>query len=103
MPRSAPFASASLIVCLARSGPHRDRHHFAAVLFLQAQRFFERVAIRLVRLKADVGLANPRPAFDNGQGRVLRGNLFDANSDFQQPPCAIKILNCGRGSSGRKT
>ncbi len=63
-------------------GAHGDGDHFAVVLFLQAQGFFERVAVGLVGFKADVGFANPRAAFDDGEGRVLGGNLFDANADF---------------------
>ena len=55
---------------------HRDRHDFAAVLFLQAQRFFERVGVRLVGFKSDVGFANPRAAIGNRERRIFRGNLL---------------------------
>ncbi len=61
---------------------HRDRHDFAAVLFFQAQRFFERESVRLVGFKSDVGFANPRAVIGDRQGRVLRGNLLDADTDF---------------------
>ena len=58
------------------------RHDFAAVLFFQAQRFFERESVRLVGFKSDVGFANPRAVTGDRQGRVLRGNLLDADTDF---------------------
>ena len=63
---------------------HRNRDDFAAVLFLQAQRFFERVGIRLVGFKSDVGFANPRAAIDNRERRIFGGNLLDANADFHE-------------------
>ncbi len=72
------------MVCLARSGPIEMRDDLAAVLFLQAQRFFERVRIWLVGLKSDVGFANPRAAVDNRERRIFRGNLLYANADFQE-------------------
>ena len=55
--------------------PHRNGHHFAAVLFLQAQRFFEREAVRLVRFKSDVGFANPCAAIGDGQAAHLSREL----------------------------
>jgi hypothetical protein len=64
-------------------GTHGDGHDFAALFFFQAQRFFEREAVRLIRFEADVGFADPRAAFDDGERRILGGNLFDADSDFQ--------------------
>ena len=64
-------------------GAHGDGDDFAAVLFFQAQGFFERVGVGLVGFKADVGFADPGAAFDDGERRIFRGNLFDANADFQ--------------------
>ena len=60
------------------------RDHFAAVLFLQAQRFFERVAVGLVRFEADVGFADPGAAIANGERSIFGGNLLDADADFQE-------------------
>ena len=61
---------------------HRKRDYFAAMLFFQAQRFFERVAIRLVHFESDIGFADPVAAFDDGERRVFGGNLLDADDDF---------------------
>jgi hypothetical protein len=68
---------------LGALGAHGDGDHFAAVLFLQAQGFFEGVGVGLVGFKADIGFADPGAAFGDGERRVLGGNLFDANADFQ--------------------
>ena len=77
------FGEGFLDCLLGALGAHRNGDDFAAVLFLQAQCFFERVAIGLVCFESDVGFANPRAAFDDGEGRIFGGNLFDADSDFQ--------------------
>ena len=69
---------------LGAFGTHGDGHHFAAVFFFQAQGFFECEGVRLVGFEADIGFANPRAAFENGERSVFRGNLFDANCDFQE-------------------
>ncbi len=69
---------------------HRNSDHFAAVFFFQAQRFFERVAIGLVRFEADVGFANPCAAFGDGERRIFRGNLLDANADFQESSMNVR-------------
>src|SRR6266849_5044239 len=55
------------------------RNHLAAVLFLEPQRFFECVTVRLVHLKADVGFANP--VSGDGQRGVFGGNLLYAHED----------------------
>ena len=60
---------------------HRHGDHFAGVFFLQAQGFLERVTIRLVHLKSDVGFANPA-CVGNGQGSVLGGHLLDADDNL---------------------
>ena len=70
------------MVCFTRSGPMEMRDHFAAVLFLQAQRFFERVAVRLVHFEADVGFFDP--VAGDRKRRVFGGNLFDTDDDFQR-------------------
>src|SRR5467141_2771820 len=59
---------------------HGQSDDFPAVFFLQAQRFFERVAIRLVHLEADVRFLDPVPG--NRERRVLRRNLLDAHDDI---------------------
>ena len=61
---------------------HGERHDLAAVLFLQAQGFFEREAVRLVHLEADVGFANPQAVIGDAQRRILGGNLLDADGDL---------------------
>ena len=78
------FGKGFLDGLLGAFGAHRDGDDFAAVFFLQAEGFFEGEAIGLVRFEADVGFANPCAAFDDGEGRVLGGDLFDANADFQE-------------------
>src|SRR6266478_4732960 len=70
--------------------PHRKCDHFAAVFFLQPQCFFQRVAIRLVHLETDVGLANP--VSRDGQRCVLRGNLLNAHDNIH----ALFPLRCDR-------
>ncbi len=65
---------------------HGKDDHFAAMLFLEAQRFFERVTVGLVHLEADVGLLDP--VSSNRQRRVLRGNLLNADDDVHGTfPC----------------
>ena len=54
MARSAPLASASRMVWRRARGTGAERDHFAAVLFFQLQRLFERVGIGLVDLEAQV-------------------------------------------------
>ena len=60
----------------------RGEHHFAAVLFLQAQAFFEREDIRLVDFKTEVGFLHPGAGRVQPQHGVTGGNLLDANDDF---------------------
>ena len=62
------------------SGAQRD--HFAAVLFLQLQRFFERVSIGLVDLEGKIVLLNPTAAGVDAELRVARGDLLDGDEDF---------------------
>ena len=62
----------------------RKRDHFAAVLFLQAQRFFQRVGIRFVHFEADVRFLDP--VSGDGQRGVFGGNLFDADEDVHAEP-----------------
>jgi len=73
---------------------HGKRGHFPAVLFLQAQRFFERVAVRLVHFEADVGFLDP--VSGDGQRGVFRGNLIDAHDNFHE------ILPSTRTSQGER-
>ena len=61
---------------------HRKSDYFAAVLFLEAKSFFERVAVRLVHLEADVGFLDP--VSGDGQRRVFRRNLLDAHDDVHE-------------------
>ena len=69
---------------LGAFGAHGDGHDFAAVFFFQAEGFLEREAIGLVGFEADVRFANPGAAFEDGERRVFRGDLFDADCDFQE-------------------
>ena len=59
---------------------HGERDHFPAVFFLQAQRFFERVTVRLVHLESDIGFLDP--VAGDGQRSVFGGNLLDAHDNF---------------------
>jgi hypothetical protein len=54
----------------------------AAVLLLEAQRFFERVGVRLVQLEAGVLVADPRARVVDAQLPLAGDNLFDAHGDF---------------------
>src|SRR5713226_5544457 len=76
------------------------RNHLAAVLFLEPQRFFECVAVRLVHLKADVGFANP--VSGNGQRGAFGGNLLYAHEDVHGsvPIGAMVARSSGRGPAG---
>ena len=51
---------------------HRKRHHFAAVLFLEAQGFFERKAVGLVHLESDIGFADPERRRRCAEARLWR-------------------------------
>ena len=82
MARSAPFASASRMVCAARAGPSAERHDFAAVLFLQLQRLFQRVGVRLVDLVAEIDFLDPFAGGVDAQLRVARGHLLDGTMIF---------------------
>ena len=68
--------------------PHRDGHDFAAVLFLQAQRFFERESVRLIGFKSDVGFANPRAV----TWRSPRAQSFAGTCLMQTPIFTINGL-----------
>ena len=61
-------------------GAHGKRDHFAAMFFLQAQSFFERVTIRLVHLESDIGFLDP--VSGDGERRVFGGNLLDTHDNF---------------------
>src|SRR5207249_956004 len=61
---------------------------FAGVLFLEAERFFERVSVRLVQFVAGVLLANPDSGFVEARLPLARGYLFDADGDFHLLLCA---------------
>jgi hypothetical protein len=58
-----------------------DHHHLAAVLLLLAQRFFERVGVRLVDLVGNV-LANPRPRLVELEGSIFLRDLLHAYQDL---------------------
>src|SRR5262249_38831313 len=69
----------------------RERHDFAAVLFLEPQRFLESVAVRLVHFKADIGFLNPVPG--DGERGILGGNLFHTDDDVHE--VLFLALPCG--------
>src|SRR6266567_250768 len=78
---------------------HRKRNHFSAVLFLQTQRLFQRVAVRLVHFETDVGFLDPVPG--NRQRRVFRGNLLDAYDNFHEAFPFLNLKpNCGPRGRG---
>jgi hypothetical protein len=57
------------------------------MLFLEAESFFEGVAVRLVHFEADVGLSDP--VSGDGEWSIFRGNLLDANDDVHGfRPCS---------------
>ena len=56
--------------------PHRNDHDFAAHFFLDAQRFFERIAIRLVHFERQIGFFDPGEIFIDAQDRVLVRDLL---------------------------
>jgi len=58
---------------------HREDDDFPAVLFLEAEGFFEGVAVGFVHFKADVGFLDP--VSGDGQRGVFCGDLFDADED----------------------
>ncbi len=67
---------------------HGERDDFAAMFFFEAQSFFERVAVRLVHLEANVGFANP--VSGDGQRGVFGGNLFNAHDNVHgSSPCIL--------------
>jgi hypothetical protein len=78
------FGESFLDGLLGAFGAHRDGHYFTAVLFFQAEGFFEGESVGLVGFEADIGFANPGAAFEDGERSVFRGNLFDAHCDFQE-------------------
>ena len=65
-----------------RSGAQRD--HFAAVLFLQLQRLFQRVRIRLVDLEAQIVLLNPAAVRVDAELRIAHRNLLDGDNYFHE-------------------
>src|SRR6476659_8278499 len=64
------------------SGSGRTHHHFSAVLFLETQRFFERVRVRLVQLEAGVLIANPGLRFVDTKLPLACDDLFDADRNL---------------------
>ena len=61
---------------------HRTNDDFAAELFSHAQRFFERVAVRLVDLKGKIALFNPGRVFVDSQDRVFVRDLLHQDDYF---------------------
>src|SRR5690606_10601446 len=60
----------------------RDDDHLSAVLLLEAQRFFERVGVGLVRLPARVRVANPGLRVVDAQLPLARHDLLDTNRNL---------------------
>ncbi len=69
---------------LGALGAHGNRDHFAAVLFLEAQAFFEGETVRLIHLEADIGFANPVAGIGDAQRGVFGGNLLDGDGDLHR-------------------
>ena len=63
-------------------GSCRADDHLAAVLLLEAQRFFERVGVRLVHLEAGVLIANPGLGVVQPGLPVPGGDLLDADGNL---------------------
>src|SRR5216683_796300 len=59
--------------------PHGQRNHFPTMLFLEPERFFQRIAVRFVHLETDVRFLDPVPG--NRQRRIFRGNLLNAHDN----------------------
>ncbi len=59
-----------------------DDHHFSGVLFLLAQRLFQREGVRLVHFIRDV-FADPGRGFVELERRIFLRHLLHANQDFQ--------------------
>ena len=97
MARSAPLASASRSTCCERAGPEVMTTTSPAVLFLLAQRFFERVGVGLVHFVGNV-FADPGGGFVELERCILLRHLLHANQDFQTG----LLDSCGFGSD-RKT
>src|SRR5258708_4902812 len=69
--------------------PGGNHHDFATVLFLLAQRFFERISVGLVDFIGDV-FANPRAAFVQFQRGVLLRDLLHADQNFHK--CGFPVI-----------
>ncbi len=57
-------------------------HDFPAVLLAQAQRFFQRVRVRLVQLVAGILLTNPRARVVQARLPLAGGHLLDADGNL---------------------
>ena len=77
-----PRASASRSTCATRAGPAEQTTTSPPCFSLQAQRFLERVGVRLVHLEAGVLLADPRLGLVEPRLPLARGDLFDADGDL---------------------
>ncbi len=76
------FCESFLDGLLHALGAHGKNDDFPAMLFFQAQGFFEGVAVRLVHFEADVGFFDP--VSGDGERSVLCGNLLDADDDVHE-------------------
>ena len=65
-----------------RAGAEGD--HFAAVLLLELQGFFQGVGVRLVDLVGEIGFLDPLAGGGDAQLRIARGNLLDGNDNFHR-------------------
>ena len=68
--------------------PHRERHDFAAVLFFQAQGFFERVSCRARSFRNRCRFRGSKLSGD-AERSVLGGNLLDADDDVHGVPLTL--------------
>src|SRR5688572_24705318 len=66
-------------------------HHLAAVLLAQPQRLLERIGVGLVHFIADILIANPGLGVVEAWLPLARGNLFDADRNFQGVRHPFKI------------
>jgi hypothetical protein len=74
-------------------GTGAQRDHLATVFFLELQRFFERVGVRLVDLEAQVGFLDPASGGFHAELRVADGDLLNRNNYFHDGSASVTLEN----------
>ena len=62
------------------------------MLFLELQRFFERVGVRFVDLEAQIVFVDPAPSGIDAQRRIADRNLLDRDQDLHAPDHVSNFL-----------